>query len=212
MLDSASKVFFHLLAQSGVLKKLASRYGMRRPASFARRFIAGETTAEAIDAARAVEARGTMLTLDYLGESLSSLAQAENATREYLEIIDAVVAAGIGRNISLKLTQLGLDVGVEYTTRLTFWGVSAHVEAEVLEFKPPERSRIRLTGPLIEAMVTTSVVAIDENRSRIEHDIEYRFRGGPLGLIAARALQASGGPAYVLRRGTLAQKRQVEEG
>ena len=106
----------------------------------------------------------------------------------------------------------GLDVGVEYTTRLTFWGVSAHVEAEVLEFKPPELSRIRLTGPLIEAMVTTSVVAIDENRSRIEHDIEYRFRGGPLGLLAARALGASGGPAYVLRRGTLAQKRQIEEG
>jgi proline dehydrogenase len=83
---------------------------MRRPSSFARRFIAGETTAEAIDAARAVEAREMTITLDHLGESLSSLAQAENATREYLEIIDATVAAGIGRNISLKLTQLGLDV------------------------------------------------------------------------------------------------------
>jgi len=106
----------------------------------------------------------------------------------------------------------GLDAGTEYTTRLTFWGISAHVEAEVLEFKPPERSRIRLTGPLIEAMVTTEVVGIDENRSSIEHDIEYRFRGGPLGHIAARALEASGGPAYVLRRGALAQKRQVEEG
>ena len=58
MLDSASKAFFHLLAQSGTLKKLASRYGMRRPASFARRFIAGETVEEAIAAARAVEARG----------------------------------------------------------------------------------------------------------------------------------------------------------
>ena len=53
MLDSASKTFFHLLAQSQTLKKLASRYGMRKPSSFARRFIAGETVAEAIDAARA---------------------------------------------------------------------------------------------------------------------------------------------------------------
>jgi len=110
MFDTASKAFFHLLAGSTPLKKIASRYGMRRPSSFARRFIAGETTAEAIDAARAVEARGMTITLDHLGESLSSLAQAENATREYLEIIDATVAAGIGRNISLKLTQLGLDV------------------------------------------------------------------------------------------------------
>ena len=65
---------------------------------------------EAIAAARAVEARGLLQTLDYLGESVGSLAAADAATREYLRIIDAVVAAGIGRNLSLKLTQLGLDV------------------------------------------------------------------------------------------------------
>src|SRR5439155_18511469 len=73
MLDSASKASFHLLAQSGVLKKLASRYGMRRRASFARRFIAGETIAEAIDAARTLERRGLTLTLDHLGESVANL-------------------------------------------------------------------------------------------------------------------------------------------
>ncbi len=110
MLDSASKALFHLLAQSNGLKKLASRYGMRRPGSFARRFIAGETTAEAIEAARALEARGLLHTLDHLGESVGSLADADAATRECREIGEAIVAAGIGRNLSLKLTQLGLDV------------------------------------------------------------------------------------------------------
>jgi len=110
MLDGASKAFFNLLAHSNYLKKLASRSGMRRPTSFARRFIAGETTAEAIAAARAVEARGLLQTLDHLGEGVASLAQADAATREYREICEAIVAAGIGRNISLKLTQLGLDV------------------------------------------------------------------------------------------------------
>jgi proline dehydrogenase len=83
---------------------------MRRPTSFARRFIAGETVDEAIAAARAVEARGFLQTLDYLGESVATLAEADAATREYLRIIDAVVASGIIRNLSLKLTQLGLDV------------------------------------------------------------------------------------------------------
>src|SRR5205823_4703779 len=77
MFHTASKAFFHLLAGTPPLKKLASRYGMRRPTSFARRFIAGETTAEAIDAAKAVEGRGVMITLDHLGESLSTLAQAD---------------------------------------------------------------------------------------------------------------------------------------
>jgi proline dehydrogenase len=110
MLDRASKTFFHLIAQSRTLKTIASRYGMRRPSSFARRFIAGETAAEAIDAARAVEARGMAVTMDLLGESVTSLDSATAATRDYIAVIDAMIASGVGRNISLKLTQLGLDV------------------------------------------------------------------------------------------------------
>ena len=110
MLDSASKILFHLIAQSGTLKKLASRYGLRRPSSFARRFIAGETVEEAIAAARALEARGMLISLDLLGESVTSLAAASAATRGYVEVIEAIIASGIERNISLKLTQLGLDV------------------------------------------------------------------------------------------------------
>ena len=110
MLDTASKTFFHLIAHSQILKKLASRYGMRTPSSFARRFIAGETAAEAIEAARALEARGLAVTLDLLGESVTSLAGADAATRDYLAVIDEMTASGVGRNISLKLTQLGLDV------------------------------------------------------------------------------------------------------
>jgi proline dehydrogenase len=110
MLDSASKTFFHLIAQSQTLKKLASRYGMRKPSSFARRFIAGETAAEAIEAASAVEGRAMAVTLDLLGESVTSLDKADAATRDYIAVIDAMIASGVGRNISLKLTQLGLDV------------------------------------------------------------------------------------------------------
>lgn len=110
MLDSASKGLFHLLALIKPFKALASRYGMRHPSSFARRFIAGETTVEAIEAARAVEGRGLLITLDHLGESVDSLASADAATRQYFEVITQVVDSGIGRNISLKLTQLGLSV------------------------------------------------------------------------------------------------------
>jgi proline dehydrogenase len=110
MLDSASKAFFHLLAKSKTLKTLGSRYGMRHPESFARRFIAGEHVSEAIEAARVVESRGMQHTLDLLGESVTNLEEADAATREYLAMVDAVAASGIGRGISLKLTQLGLDV------------------------------------------------------------------------------------------------------
>lgn len=110
MLDAVSKGLFHALSRSRQLERLASRYGMATPDSFARRFIAGERIEEAIEAARALERRGLSHTLDYLGESVHSLGDADAATREYLRIIQKVVEAGIGRNLSVKLSQLGLDV------------------------------------------------------------------------------------------------------
>jgi proline dehydrogenase len=110
MIAHVSKAFFQALAASPRLKYLASRYGMRRPSSFARRFIAGETVEEAIATARTIEASGLTQTLDMLGESVVTMSEADAATRAYLALIDQIVAAGIGRNISLKLTQLGLSV------------------------------------------------------------------------------------------------------
>jgi proline dehydrogenase len=109
MLQTASKAFFHVLAGSTTLKSLASRYGMRR-GGFARRFIAGETVDEAIDACRAIQAAGLTTTLDYLGESVSSIAEADGATRAYLGVMERIAAAGVERNVSLKLTQLGLTI------------------------------------------------------------------------------------------------------
>jgi len=110
MFQAVSKAFFSLLADSNTLKTLASRYGMRGPKSFARRFIAGETVDEAIAAAREVEAAGLTQTLDLLGESVASASEADTATRVYLSMLGRIVDAGIGRNISLKLTQLGLTI------------------------------------------------------------------------------------------------------
>jgi proline dehydrogenase len=107
---AGSKAFFYALSRSATLKSLASRYGMANEDSFARRFIAGETIEEAIACARRLQSRGMLLTLDYLGESVRTVEEAAAATREYLRLVEVIVAAGIERNISLKLTQLGIDV------------------------------------------------------------------------------------------------------
>jgi proline dehydrogenase len=110
MFSALSKNFFHLLAGSNGLKSLASRYGMRANDSFARRFIAGESVEEAIEAARALERQHLLITLDFLGESVTSSTAANEATTAYLETMRKIAAAGVGRNVSLKLTQLGLDI------------------------------------------------------------------------------------------------------
>jgi proline dehydrogenase len=111
MLDALSKSFFHALAGSAALKTVASKYGLRSDnKGFARRFIAGETLEEAIAAAREIESRGQTLTLDLLGESVTSLDAAKAATRTYVGIVEQIVRAGITRNVSIKLTQLGLDL------------------------------------------------------------------------------------------------------
>ena len=109
MLQSVSKGFFQILAGSQFLKTAASRYGMRAR-GFARRFIAGESVEEAVDAARQIQANGLGVTLDYLGESVASIAEADAATRAYISVIEKIAAAGVERNISLKLTQLGLTI------------------------------------------------------------------------------------------------------
>jgi proline dehydrogenase len=100
---------FSLLARSVTLKRLASEYGMT-PHGFARRFIAGETVDEAIEAARSLRGRGLRVALDYLGESVSTTKAATSAAREYTRLMETIVASGIERNISLKLTQLGLTI------------------------------------------------------------------------------------------------------
>ena len=110
MLQATAKAFFHGLAQIPTLQRLASKYGMAPGSGFARRFIAGETIDEAVNCVKDLPSKGLTLTLDYLGESVSSAAAASAAAADYVQIINAIVASGIERNISLKLTQLGLDV------------------------------------------------------------------------------------------------------
>lgn len=110
MVEAITRGTFSMLAGSGLLKKAASRYGLRRANSFARRFVAGESLEDAIGAAGALERQGLTVTLDLLGESVATMEPALAATHAYIGLVKAAAAAGISRNISVKLTQIGLDI------------------------------------------------------------------------------------------------------
>ena len=86
----------------------------------ARRFVAGETLEEAIAAARDCNNQGMLASLDYLGENVSSTADAHRARDAYLEIFERISAEKLNANVSCKLTQLGLDLSVEFCEGLVF--------------------------------------------------------------------------------------------
>jgi proline dehydrogenase len=78
------------------------------------RFVAGETLDEALQAARECNDRGMHATLDYLGENVSTAADAQKARDAYLEIFDRIAQERLHANVSCKLTQLGLDISPEF--------------------------------------------------------------------------------------------------
>jgi proline dehydrogenase len=75
-----------------------------------RRFIAGENIDDAIEAIRQLNALGITASFDHLGESISSPAEAEADVREYLHVLSRIERTGINSNVSVKPTQLGLDI------------------------------------------------------------------------------------------------------
>lgn len=77
----------------------------------ARRFVAGETLDDAIEAAREVNRTKRSASLDLLGENVSDEAGARRAAAGYLAIFDRIAREKLDANVSLKLTQLGLDLG-----------------------------------------------------------------------------------------------------
>ena len=80
---------------------------------FARRFVAGETLEEALDAVVELNARGITASLDLLGESVNNESEARQAGREYLHILDRIHERKLDANVSVKLTAMGLDISEE---------------------------------------------------------------------------------------------------
>jgi len=80
----------------------------------ARRFVAGETLDEAIAAARQCNNAGMLASLDYLGENVATIADAQRARDSYLEIFERIAREKLHANVSCKLTQLGLDINSDF--------------------------------------------------------------------------------------------------
>jgi proline dehydrogenase len=89
---------FRFVRKNRLARKLASR------------FVAGETIDEATAPVRELNASNLSASLDLLGESVLHAEEAQRACQIYLELLTRIHSAGANANVSVKLTQMGLDI------------------------------------------------------------------------------------------------------
>ncbi len=84
----------------------------------ARRFVAGETLDDALTAARTCNQAGMKVSLDFLGENVASEDEARAVREMYFGVFDRIAAEKLDANVSLKPTQLGLDISFDLCAEL----------------------------------------------------------------------------------------------
>jgi proline dehydrogenase len=99
---SQSKAFAHWVTSNPTTRRMA------------RRFVAGETVDEAIAVARACNEAGMLVSMDYLGENVSTISEAQHSRDAYLQIFERIAHEQLHANVSCKLTQLGLDLNSDF--------------------------------------------------------------------------------------------------
>ncbi|HJU66673.1 MAG TPA: proline dehydrogenase family protein [Gemmatimonadaceae bacterium] len=109
------QAFLYLSNQQRIFRFVRNNRFAKR---LAQRFVAGETLDEAIRAVEPLNRKGITTSLDLLGESVRTEREAQAATREILTMLDRIHERRVQANVSLKLTQMGLDISEELCVAL----------------------------------------------------------------------------------------------
>ncbi|RZU40454.1 L-proline dehydrogenase [Edaphobacter modestus] len=107
---------FIALSQNRTLRSFAERSSIGRKMSG--RFVAGMTIDEALRACERMNREDIAVTLDALGESVTTEAEAEASANVYHAMLDALAARGLNANVSLKLSQMGMDFDAALAERI----------------------------------------------------------------------------------------------
>jgi proline dehydrogenase len=99
---------FLLMSTNALVRKFVVGFSLSRRVS--RRFVAGETLEEAIGVVKKLNQQNLQVTFDHLGESVTQELEARKARDEYLRALDAIAASKVNSQVSVKLTQVGLDL------------------------------------------------------------------------------------------------------
>ncbi|MFB4163804.1 proline dehydrogenase family protein [Alteribacillus sp. JSM 102045] len=106
-MKNVSRNFFLFLSKNRTLNKSAKRWGLKLGASSV---VAGEDIPSAMEAVRKLNQKGIMCTVDHLGEFVTEKTEALKSADYCIKTLDAIAEEKVNCNLSLKLTQLGLDI------------------------------------------------------------------------------------------------------
>lgn len=109
-MEQVLRNFFLFLSKNKAFTKLARKYGLRFGAA---RFVAGETIDLAVEKIKELNAKGLAVTIDYLGEFVDSVAEANLMADGSIEAIKAIGREKLNAQLSLKMTSMGLDISDE---------------------------------------------------------------------------------------------------
>ena len=113
---SHNRTLRRFLEQSSIGVKLSSR------------FVAGMTLDDAMRVAEAVNRQGIAVTLDSLGESVTSETEAHKAAEVYHRLLDVIAARKLNANVSVKLTQMGLEISPQLAETIAA-GLAQHARS-----------------------------------------------------------------------------------
>ena len=117
---------FIALSKNRVLRRFCeqTRFGRRMSS----RFVAGMEIGDALRVAEALNHQGMLVTLDSLGESVSSEVEAQSAAEIYHDLLNWIGAHKLNANISVKLTQMGLELSLELAGKIAE-SLATHAQA-----------------------------------------------------------------------------------
>jgi len=115
------------LSRNGPLRRFAERSQVGRKLSS--RFVAGMDIEDALRVAESINRQGMLVTLDSLGESVTSEVQAHASAEVYHRLLDAIAERKLKANVSVKLTQMGLELSPEIAENIAA-GLAQHAHAK----------------------------------------------------------------------------------
>ncbi len=151
-------------------------------ARFTSRFVAGRTLTQALGVCERLRKEGILATLDHLGENVTSIEEARASRDAYLKALEGIADSQIGSTVSVKLTQMGLDISEHHArenvrqlaARARELGTRIEIDMESSAYVDRTLAIVRL----VHAGTANARAVIQAYLRRSEADIEQLCKEG----------------------------------